>query len=145
MHLMGFRSVAPETTAASVRNQWSAVRRVDQGSWQGVTDLDPREDFVHFEAGGGTSQSILSPKDALDCSVARRLTQPGSVYLTQELISETGQYFRLEVEQARGKTEAYLTQGAGPSLSDYRAEGPVAERLFESLNRDFESRWNIAP
>ncbi len=144
MHLMGFRSVAPETTASNVRNQWSAVRKVDQGSWQHVTDLDPREDFVHFEVGGGISQSILSPEDSSQLSVSRRLTQHESVQLTQESLSESGHYVRLEVYQARGKTEAYLTQGLGPNLTDYRAEGPVAEKLLEDMNRDFETRWNIA-
>lgn len=142
----GFQKVATTTTYHHLPGSVKGLGRQDNGNPAAcVEDIDPRENFVAWRAGGGLSQSIISPKDSPELSMLRRFKNGDGLSLEKETLTPSGDYLHIEVRHQKFEdASAHLTtQTAGGDFQDYRATGAVAENILSQMNHEFEAQWNV--
>lgn len=150
----GFQQVATSTTYQHLPGSVKGFARQDNGKPEAVIeDLDPRDNFLAWKAGGGLSQCILSPEDSPNLSMLQRFQrhdgnflEKSEITLKRETLSPSGEYLHIEVRAQLGETQAKLTvghDGNTGSFQDYEASGAPAEAIFKQLNEELNAQWNV--
>lgn len=149
----GFQQIPTSTTYHHLPGSVRGFARQDNGKDEAVIeDLDPRDNFLAWKAGGGLRQCIISPEDSPSLSMLQRFQRLNPTFLDRseiklekETVSATGEYLHIEVHAQLGETRAKLTVGqADGGFRDYQASGAPAETLFKQLHDEFSSQWNVS-
>lgn len=140
MTLNGFAPAAGSQTYHHTEGKVRSLREVDQGLQKAIEDDDPRDGFLAY----GCVKAILDTEPEKQLSYLRKFQRGDEMTLTREW-SHAGRYEELEVRRSEmGTVVAEFSTLEDGKYRLFKADQATATSLLESMNAEFQERWNLA-